>query len=191
MASLIVLSGPSGVGKTTLSKALLAASKGKLIRSVSHTTRAIRTEEVEGRDYYFISPAKFESMLECGDFVEHTRYLNNFYGTSKMFLNKAIAKDENVLLILDYVGAKNIKRLYPANSHLIFCAPESIEILQTRLEKRNTSLQEMHQRLCIARECLDTKAYYDHIVVNDKFQLALHNLFVLINKISAKQIFAT
>ncbi len=108
MASLIVLSGPSGVGKTTLSKALWASSRGILIRSVSHTTRAIRTEEVEGRDYYFINLAEFESMLECGDFVEHTRYLNIFYRTSKMFFNKAIAKDENVQLILDYIGANNI-----------------------------------------------------------------------------------
>jgi guanylate kinase len=190
MASLIVLSGPSGVGKTTLSKALLAASDGKLIRSISHTTRDIRAEEVEGRDYYFINSKQFVLMLERGDFVEHTQYLNNFYGTSKEFLSGVLSKDQDVLLILDYIGAQSIKKLYPLNTHLIFCAPSSIKVLQTRLEKRKGNQEEIQKRLQIARACLETKIYYDHVVVNDKFQLALNDLCTLINKISEKSIFA-
>ncbi len=190
MASLIVLSGPSGVGKTTLCKSLLSLSNGNLTRSVSHTTRTMRAGEIEGRDYYFVNKDQFNLILKSAGFVEHTEYLNNLYGTSREFLNSALSKDENVLLILDHIGAKNVKKMYPSNSHLIFCTPPSVEILKVRLQKRKSSTyEEIKERLLMAQECIATKDWYDHVVVNERLPDTISNLCSLINFISGKSIF--
>ena len=190
MASLIVISGPSGVGKTTLCNSLLNLSKSKLKRSISHTTRAMRPGEIHGVDYYFVSKENFRLMLQNSGFIEYTEYLNNFYGTSKEFLNSALQKDEDVMLILDHVGAKSIKQMYQANAHLIFCAPPSIKALKVRLQKRKSSTSaEITERLCMAQECIATKDGYDHLVVNEKLQDTIYRLCCLINSISGKSIF--
>jgi guanylate kinase len=190
MASLIVISGPSGVGKTTLCNSLLNLSNSKLKRSISHTTRAMRPGEIHGVDYYFVSKENFRLMLKNSGFIEYTEYLNNFYGTSKEFLNYALQKNEDVMLILDHVGAKSIKQMYPANAHLIFCSPPSIKALKVRLQKRKSSTsEEIKERLCMAQECIATKDEYDHFVINEKLEDTVYRLCVLVNSISCKSIF--
>jgi guanylate kinase len=192
MASLIVISGPSGVGKTTLSKSLLNLSNGKLTRSVSHTTRSPRPGEIDGQDYYFVSLEEFNLMLNKAKLIEHTKYLGNLYGTSQDVLQVLMDQDLDVVLNLDYEGARRLKELHPSNARLIFCAPPSMQELEARLRKRNSSTESnLQKRLHIAEQSLATQAYYDFVVINDDFQVALKSLCLLINKVSNHNIFAT
>ena len=117
---LIVISAPSGTGKTTISKALLA-SNNNMVVSVSYTTRTKRTNEIDGEDYSFVSSAVFESMIANGDFLEHAKVFGNYYGTPKKEVNEQLTSGQNVILEIDWQGATQVKQKVPGCLLIFYC----------------------------------------------------------------------
>ncbi|KAG8930114.1 hypothetical protein FRC02_004598 [Tulasnella sp. 418] len=176
MSRLVVLSGPSGVGKSTLLKKLFAEYPGAFQFSVSHTTRSPRPGEINGSAYHFVDRADFLALVSRGGFIEWTEYNGNCYGTSVMAVEECL-KDENArcLLDIDSEGVKSLKALPHLNPTLIFIAPPSAEALKSRLGGRGTDTEESIQgRLNIAlREIEYAKSgAYDCTVVNDDVERA-------------------
>ena len=161
---LLVLSGPSGVGKGTLGHALL--SGGEFVFSVSCTTRAPREGEKEGEAYFFISREEFEARIEKGDFLEYDEHFGYYYGTPRSFVVEKL-KEKSVLLDVDVVGALNVKRRYP-EAVLVLLAPPDLGALERRLRGRNTEPEEeLRRRLSRARFELGEREKFDYVVVND------------------------
>src|SRR5690606_9813939 len=129
-----IVSAPSGAGKTSLVKALRENLEGFTV-SVSHTTRAQRPGEVHGRDYFFVNHAEFEGMIESGGFLEHARVFDNYYGTARTTVEKAISEGQDVLLEIDWQGARQIRTLMP-DCISIFILPPSRRTLEERLKAR-------------------------------------------------------
>jgi guanylate kinase len=176
---LFVVSAPSGAGKTSLVKALLA-SEPQLHLSVSHTTRKRRPTEQEGREYHFVSVAQFEQMAARGEFLEHARVFDNLYGTSRHFVSEQLAQGFDVILEIDWNGAQQVRRAMP-QCVSIFILPPSRAELATRLARRATDSPEI-----IARRLRDAAAdmshyrEFDYVTVNDDFQQAVRELRDLI-----------
>lgn len=168
---LIVLSGPSGVGKSTVIKDLLH-NRPDIYFSVSFTTRAPREGEVDGVNYNFVSHAEFERMIGAGELLEYAQYVNNYYGTSLKVIREKLEKGTDVLLDIEVQGAATVRQKCP-EAVLIFVLPPSLEELSRRLYSRNTdSPAVIEQRLQKAREeCRECKNY-DYIVVNDNVEAA-------------------
>ena len=162
---LIVISGASGVGKSTvLSKVMEARDDLKF--SVSATTRAPRPGEVDGESYYFVTKERFQEMIDDKAFLEYDAHMSNFYGTPR---EQALEKMENghVLLDIEPKGAAQVRQAMP-DATLIFIMPPSIEELENRLNKRgDTSAEQMKIRLERARWEMDQSQWYDHVVTND------------------------
>ena len=172
---LMVLSSPSGAGKTTLTRRL--AETHKLYFSVSYTTRAPRAGEQEGRDYHFVSPERFGAMIEAQEFAEHAVVHGNRYGTSIATVNRAIEQGVDCLFDIDYQGGQQIRRLWPNESVLCFILPPSLEELERRLRKRATDSEEViERRLSIARKELAHYNDYDFLVVNQDLDRAFAEL---------------
>ena len=167
---LFILSGPSGSGKTTLLRHLLRAKglRGKLIKSVSLTTRAKRSAERQGRDYFFISKEEFGRRQRAQKILEWTRYLGYYYATPKETVENYLKRGKHIGMCLDLKGALRIKRLYPGNAVTIFILPPSIKALKERIAKRchKTKQEEIAKRLELAREELAGQVKYDYCVVN-------------------------
>jgi guanylate kinase len=167
---LFVLSGPSGSGKTTLAEKILTAPvlKGRLIKSVSFTTRAKRPGEVEGRDYFFITPREFQRQHKAKRILEWTRYLEYYYGTPKGFVDRRLRQGKHLLMCLDIHGARRIKRLYPRNTVTIFIEPPSLETLRQRLLRRSdkTDHGEIQRRVGLAKAELMAAHTYRYRLVN-------------------------
>ena len=165
-----IISGPSGVGKSTLLARLVKRNnpQGKLVKSVSLTTRPKRPGEKEARDYFFVSDKEFRQRKKAHKILEWTRYLSYDYGTPKEFIEEQRAKGKHVLFCLDIKGAFRIKRLYPQNAVTIFIAPPSIKTLNYRIKKRcrKTDKQEVCQRLRLARQELKASRAYDYCLLN-------------------------
>ena len=163
---LVLFSGPSGVGKDTVLEVVLNKDK-TLQKSISLTTRAIRENEVDGKDYYFIDVAKFENMIENGEVLEFAKYGTNLYGTPKAPVDKWLSEGKIVILKIEVQGASNIKKLYP-ESIGIFVMPPSMEELEQRLRSRGTEDEaDIQKRLEIARNEIAHSKDYDYLVVND------------------------
>jgi len=164
---LIVVSAPSGAGKTTICKRLLETSSN-LIFSVSMTTRQPRDNEVEGQDYFFVSVNKFKEGIKKGNFIEWAKVYDDYYGTPKKFLEESLISGMDVLLDIDVQGAMNIKKAYPDKTVLIFILPPFLENLKERLTNRMTdSPEEIDKRLSFARGELKNIYKYDYCVIND------------------------
>lgn len=164
----VILSGPSGSGKTTLHKAILAspALKGKLVKSLSATTREKRAGERQGRDYLFLSKAVFEDRIKRGYFLEWERVFDNYYGTPKRQALNLLKKGINVLLCIDVKGAKQVRHDYP-NALTIFIKTPTIKVLESRLRERaSESHESLSLRLKVAREELKQAKYYKHQIIN-------------------------
>ena len=177
---IFIISGPSGSGKTTLLKKLIASRElqGKLIKSVSLTTRPQRPGEEEGEDYFFISKAEFKKRLAAKKILEWTRYLGYYYATPKDFLERNLGANTHRALCLDLRGAAKIKRLYPKNTVTIFVTPPSLATLKRRIANRRckTKREEIAQRMQLAiRELCATKRY-DYRILNKDLRLALKEL---------------
>ena len=171
---LMVVSGPSGVGKGTLVKAL-TKKRSDLVESVSCTTRAPRENEIHGREYYFISKDEFIKRVADGDFLEYDEHFGNFYGTPKSFVKEQL-QEKSVVLEIDVIGGLNAKKAFP-DCVLIMIAPPSIEKLKQRLVSRNTeSAEEIENRMSRLEFELSKKDEYDYVVVNDDLSVALEEL---------------
>jgi len=172
---LIVISAPSGTGKTTLCHMLLEEFPNMEF-SISYTTRKPRPGELNGRDYFFVDRKTFERMIEEGDFLEWAEVYGNLYGTSKSQVLKALKEGKDILLDIDTQGALQVKKNFP-EAVLIFILPPSLKELERRLKKRGTDDEEtIKKRLQIAREEIRKALEYDYIVVNDILEVAFERL---------------
>ena len=172
---LFVVSAPSGAGKTSLCRAI-TNSLENLTHSISYATRQPRPGEIDGRDYYFVSPERFRDMIEAGDFAEWAEVHSNFYGTSRRVLDDMISKGLDVILDIDTQGAKQIKAKYDSAA-FIFIMPPSLDILEERLRNRKSDHEdEIRKRMQRSREEIRDYAMYDYIIVNRDFDRALTEL---------------
>jgi guanylate kinase len=168
--SLIVLSSPSGGGKTTLAKHLMKLYP-KIKFSTSATTRAKREGEIDGKDYYFLSKSEFEAKIQNDELIEYEEIFGNYYGTLKSVTEKAINNDELLIFDIDVLGALSIKKAFPDNSLLIFISPPSFEILEERLRNRKTeSDEQIRIRLSRAEMEMSHKDKFNHIIVNNDLE---------------------
>lgn len=176
---LILFSGPSGVGKDTVLDVVLNKDK-KLQKSVSLTTRNIRNNEIDGKDYYFISFPEFENMIAKGEVLEHAQYGSNLYGTPKAPVDKWLSEGKTVILKIEVQGAENIKRMYP-DSVGVFLLPPSMEVLEERLRARGTEDEEdIRERLEIARDEIRKSVDYDYFVINENVDSASDDVLTII-----------
>ena len=176
----IIISGPSGVGKGTIYKALLNEFNGWY--SVSMTTRNIREGEIDGVNYYYISKEEFQKRIDDGKVLEYNIYNDNYYGTPKDKILEKMNEGVNVFLEIDVNGARNIKGMFP-DALLIYIAPPSIEELRNRLINRGTeSLDVIENRLKIAETELKQVDFYDYVVVNDDLDDALNQAREVLKK---------
>ena len=177
---LIVIAAPSGCGKTTIARAVLQRHPAMLF-SVSATTRPIRSGEVHGKDYFFLSRQEFESRIVAGDLVEHEEIYGNLYGTLKSEVDRALAKGCVMLFDVDVKGALSIRRMYPDDTLLIFIQPPSLEELERRLTDRKTEDAATVARR-MARVPLELKLgkEFDVRVVNDVLDRAIEEVDAVI-----------
>lgn len=173
---LVVISGPSGVGKTTLYKRLLSDFCTDLLFSVSATTRAPRTGETDGRDYFFLTTEEFQRRIERSDFVEWAQVYDNYYGTLKSELERIVSTGKTCLLDVDVQGGMNIKKAFP-EAVLIFIIPPSIDELKRRITNRRTDTPEViRKRIAHALHELEYADRYDIQVLNDDIERAYGEL---------------
>lgn len=172
---IIIVSAPSGAGKTSICDALIKSDKN-IVYSISTTTRQPRQGEKNGREYFFVDDKKFKDMIKKNLFVEHAKVHNHFYGTSKKMLEDTINKGKDILLDIDVQGAMKIKRQYK-NALMIFITTPSLKILKERLLKRNKdSLSVIKTRVANARKELTYLPKYDYLVLNDKLDISIENV---------------
>ncbi len=179
---LIVFSAPSGSGKTTIVKFLLAQEELRLDFSISATSREPRGAEVHGKDYYFLSLADFKKKIKNDEFLEWEEvYRDNFYGTLKSEVERIWAKGKNVIFDIDVVGGLDIKAIYPEQTLAVFVKPPSIEELKIRLKKRQTeSPDKINMRVAKASIELATAPQFDHIIINNDLNTALEEAYSLV-----------
>jgi guanylate kinase len=177
---LYILSAPSGAGKTSLVKALLAARPGLAV-SVSHTTRPPRPHELDGGDYHFVSAARFAELIAAGAFLEHAQVFDNHYGTGREQVEAQLAAGHDVLLEIDWQGARQVREASP-HCVSIFILPPSRAALEQRLRARRTDTDQV-----IARRLRDAAAdmthcrEFDYAVVNDRFEQAVADLAAILD----------
>ncbi|EMS73344.1 guanylate kinase [Ruminiclostridium cellobioparum] len=172
---LVVISGPSGTGKGTVCKKLLA-ERDNVRYSVSATTRKPREGEVEGQNYFFVSEGQFLDMLEKDALIEWDKYCDNYYGTPKAFVDSCIEAGTDVILEITVEGALEIKQKYP-ECVLVFIVPPSLEELRRRIESRATECWDViEKRLEQAANELKYVAKYDYLVLNDSVDDAVLNI---------------
>lgn len=174
-AKLYIIAGCSGVGKGTLIKEFLKRNND-IIFSISYTTRSPRPGEEDGVNYFFISKEEFEKMIKNDGFIEYAEFSGNYYGTGKEFVQKKLAKNQNILLEIEIQGCAQVKSKIP-DAISIFILPPSIEELEKRLRGRHTETEEVIQRrLAIASKELEESKKFDYCVVNDNIENALNKL---------------
>ncbi|RLB14531.1 MAG: guanylate kinase [Deltaproteobacteria bacterium] len=176
---LFVISAPSGTGKTTVIRKVQAQMDG-LGYSISHTSRKPRPGEREGVDYYFVGPQDFEEMIKQGAFVEWARVYGDYYGTSVVSLHDQLNKGMDVILDVDPVGARNIKKQFP-DAALIFIIPPSLDVLEQRLYGRGTDSEAtIKKRLEKAVSEVQEALGYDYIVINEELEAAVQEVIAII-----------
>lgn len=172
---LYIISAPSGAGKTSLVKRLTAELDGLAV-SVSHTTRAMRSGEQNGVDYFFVSADEFKTMIEHQAFLEHAQVFDNFYGTAQQTVEDNLAQGLDVILEIDWQGAQQVRRMLP-ESLSIFILPPSVEVLRQRLQNRGQDDAEViARRMSDAVTEMSHYPEFDYLIVNDDFATALHQL---------------
>ncbi|WP_251975894.1 guanylate kinase [Salinicola avicenniae] len=178
--TLYIVSAPSGAGKTSLVRALLERNDAIGV-SVSHTTRAMRPGEADGVNYHFVTPETFEAMVERGEFFEHARVFDRHYGTSRVEVEKRLALGEDIILEIDWQGARQIRELAP-DAESIFILPPSQAALRERLAGRGTDDDTVIERRM--RDAVSEMSHYDeyeHVVINDSFEHALTELECIVH----------
>jgi guanylate kinase len=183
---LIVLSSPSGGGKTTIAHHLLKRDRN-MVRSVSCTTRPPRPGEREGKDYFFVTRSRFKAMVARKSFLEWARVHRNFYGTPKSWVERQLARGKDVLFVIDVQGGRSIKR-QDRRALLLFLVPPSFKVLEARLKGRGTNdPADLKVRLRDAKRELREGRAYDHRVVNGRLEKALAQVVKIIEKERSKR----
>ncbi len=176
---LIVITGPSGVGKGTIVKFLLT-NNPQIFVSISATTRSPRHGEVDGVNYYFLSRQKFQQMIEDGELLEWAEYAGNYYGTPKKPVIEGIQPGKTILLEIEVLGARQIQKNFPSATRILILPP-SFDELETRLRGRGNDNQEaIVKRLAKAKEEIDVKDEFDYQIVNDHLQKAVNQVETII-----------
>ncbi len=171
---LVVISGPSGSGKSTICRRL--REDGRVVFSVSATTRAQRPGEVDGKDYHFVDKERFRRHIEAGDFIEWAEVHGNLYGTLREPMQAALAEGRVYLVEIDVQGGAQLKALEIPGEY-VFIAPPDLETLERRLVKRGTDAPEViERRLRKAREEMGAVEKYDHVIVNDDLEQAVRRV---------------
>ena len=178
--NLFIVCAPSGAGKTSLVSELLKRDPGIRL-SISYTTRAPRSGEQDGVEYHFVDTARFEKMIAAGDFLEHANVYGNYYGTSRRWIEEQIAGDHDVLLEIDWQGARQVRALFPDLLGM-FILPPSIAELARRLQGRGKDTPEtIQRRLAGAREEISHVLEFEYIIVNDRFDQALEDMLAVVH----------
>ncbi len=178
--SLYILSAPSGAGKTSLLKRLLAEDQGVRV-SLSHTTRQQRPGEQDGVDYHFVDTAQFEKMAEQGRFLEYARVFENFYGTSESSVQEMLNRGLDVVLEIDWQGAQQVRKRFPT-AISIFILPPTLGILKQRLlDRGQDSGDVIDLRMSEAKSEMAHYIEYDYLVFNEVFDVALGELKAVIS----------
>ena len=181
MANLFIIAAPSGCGKTSLVKALLKNSSNLCV-SVSHTTRESRPDEVDGINYHFVSVHKFKEMINKNAFVEHAEVFENLYGSSRQLINDNLENNKDVILEIDWQGARQVKLNMPKVIS-IFILPPSKDALLMRLQGRGQDdKQTIMKRMSDAKNQMSHFDEFDYLVINDNFDVALSNLESIIGQ---------
>jgi len=179
LAQLFVVSAPSGAGKTSLIQALVGET-ADLGVSVSHTTRRMRAGERAGADYHFVDVATFEQMVASEEFLEHARVFDNLYGTSRREVDRALAAGRDLVLEIDWQGARRIRALYP-QAVTVFILPPSITELRKRLEARGEDRADViDRRMREAAAEMSHASEYEYLVVNEVFTQAVADLRAIV-----------
>jgi guanylate kinase len=178
---MLILSSPSGAGKTTLTRMLLHDKQLDLTLSVSVTTRARRSSEADGVHYHFISKRQFEAMRDDGELLEYAEVHGNFYGTPRLPVEAVLSEGRDVLFDIDYQGTQQVRTKAADDVVTIFILPPSMRELRSRLERRaedNTTV--IARRLVNARNEIQRWTMYDYVVVNDDLERAYHNVIAIL-----------
>ncbi|MEQ1559122.1 MAG: guanylate kinase [Methyloglobulus sp.] len=188
IGNLYIISAPSGAGKTSLVRQLIA-DVDKLVVSISHTTRPIRPGEVEGEDYFFVSQMQFQDLLANHDLLEHATVFDHSYGTAKTTVEHHLNQGLDVILEIDWQGAQQIRKIRP-DSHSIFILPPSTAVLEDRLQHRGQDDKQVIARRM--RDAVTEMSHFnefDYIVVNDVFEQALAELksIVITNRLTQER----
>lgn len=180
---LIVISAPSGAGKTTLVAALINAVP-KLKLSISHTTRPIRPGEQDGINYYFVNEQDFKKLLDSRDFLEYAQVYEHYYGTSKVWVEEQLNKGSDIILEIDWQGAQQIKAMFKEEAVFIYILPPSLQVLKERLNKRAQDNQDVIiKRLSKAREDISHYKEFDYLVVNDDLDATTQELIAIVTSL--------
>ena len=173
--TLYIVSAPSGAGKSSLLQKVITESQDIMV-SVSHTTRAPRPGEIDGESYFFVPRETFEAQIEAGDFLEYAEVFGNFYGTSGSSVETFLEEGKDVILEIDWQGARIIRESYE-DTVSIFIRPPNLESLQQRLENRKQDSDEVIQgRMCEACNEMSHYSEYDYLIINDDFDQAAREL---------------
>ena len=178
---LVVISAPSGTGKTTLVRALLA-NNNNMVASISYTTRTKRANELDGEDYNFVTNDVFESMIANGDLLEYAKVFDNYYGTPKKEVNERLSSGHNVILEIDWQGATQVKQKV-ADCLLLFILPPSKNELMNRLQKRGTdSNEQIKMRFDEALNDIKQFEHFDRVFVNHDISITVNQILAYIEK---------
>ena len=177
---LIVVSGFSGSGKGTIMKELLARYPDTYALSISATTRSPREGEVDGREYFFVSKDEFEKMIAKGELIEYAKYVENYYGTPRDYVEKKLDEGKDVILEIEIQGALNVKKMFP-DTLLLFVTPPSAEELKKRLVGRGTETMDViESRMDRACEEAEGMENYDYLIVNDSLDRCVEEMHSII-----------
>ena len=181
---LIILSGPSGVGKGTVRKAIMAKRKVRLTYSISMTTRAPRAKEVNGRDYYFVSKEEFQKNIDEGNFLEWAEFVGNRYGTPKNKVEQLRNEGKNVFLEIEINGATQVlNKVKDDRVVSFFLKPPSIEQLENRIRKRKSETEEViRERLEKGEKEMSMTEAYDYVILNDEIDRAAEEIISIIKE---------
>ena len=184
---ILILSAPSGAGKTSLAKALVDTCPSAEL-TVSHTTRTQRPGEINGQHYHFVDKAEFSRMVDGGEFIEHALVFDHFYGTSVTAIEVLLANGKHAILDIDWQGARGVREKFPG-ARSCFIMPPSIEALEQRLRQRKQdSDTTISRRMSKAQSEMSHKDEYDHVVINDCFEDALCELQTILKNLDSNHI---
>ena len=178
---MFVLSSPSGVGKTTLTKKL-AENNSQFVISISYTTRKPRPNEIDGKDYHFVTSKKFNNLIKKNEFYEYAEIFDNYYGTHKKTVNELLSKNKDVLFDIDWQGTKQLKKIKELNIVTIFILPPNITILKDRLLNRHEGQEKLiEKRMNKFQEEISHWNEYKYVVVNDDLDKCYKNILSIID----------